>query len=518
MSTTTPTTHNPPEVPPPSHFAERADAGDETWIEDWITTYLDLTLGPKQRAICRSVATNERTAVIGANGTGKTYITGAIVLAWQNVRYPAISFGTSGTSKKLYRTLCRPIDKLHGAALNGVGLPGTFKKQPPRIDYDDPEHYFEAATPQDAGELEGAHEEYTLSIIEEADKDDVTAETVDAMRSLIPDYDKGRLLAVGNPPKDEANVFAEITDEDSPWHVIRISSFDSWNVLVETGQRDGERIEGMATVSKLRGDWEDYHDDPWPGIEQARDWSNPDHDDFREDLDERWYRRRAGIMPPGDASVHRPLDPELVEAGYDPGRQPLRNTPESLGVDVARSGDDTVAVGPHGDHLTIEYAKQGTDHATQESDLAAKIREWPTLNIAVDAVGEGSGLADGLEDRFGTVHRFKNSAVAAEATTYDRCWGESLALFADYLEAGGTFSDRDLYEQAKVAARTVTWQEKELDSRGRTGAKVLSATSKDEIKERLGRSPDHLDAALMALWIRDRDPSARDDRAQFGSF
>jgi len=294
----------PPEVPPPSHFAARADRDDETWIEDWIEAYLGLTLGPKQREICRSVATNERTAVIGANGTGKTYITGAIVLAWQNVRYPAISFGTSGTGKKLYRTLCRPIDKLHGSALDGVGLPGTFKQQPPRIDYDDPEHYFEAATPSDAGELEGAHEEYTLAIIEEADKDDVTAETVDAMRSLIPDYEKGRLLAVGNPPVDEANAFAQITRDDSPWHVIRVSSFDSWNVLVETGQRDGERIGGMATVSKLRGDWEDYHDEAWPGVEQARDWSDPDHEDYRGDLDGRWYRRRAAIMPPDTSQVH----------------------------------------------------------------------------------------------------------------------------------------------------------------------------------------------------------------------
>lgn len=505
------------EVPPPSHFAARADDGDETWLEDAITAYLDLTLGPAQRRICRSVVNHERTAVVGANGTGKTYITGAIVLAWQAARYPAISFGTSGTGKKLYRTLCRPIDKLHSNALGGAGLPGTFKQQPPRIDYPDPEHYFEAATPSDAGELEGAHSAYTLSIIEEADKDDVTAKTVDAMRSLIPDYETSRMLAVGNPPEDEANVFADMIADDSPWHVVRVSSFDSHNVRVERGQDEGDIIDGMATVSALREDWLDYHDEDWPGLEQAEAWSDPRHADFRDDLDERWYRRRAGIMPPGDAAIHRPLDPTVVEAAYNRNATGIRETPTALGVDVARSSDDTVAIGVHGPALRTHYEAQGTDHTEQEQSLAETIREWATPDIAVDAVGEGSGLADGLDNRFGA-YRFKNGNVAVDETAYDTCWGEALAQFNEFLQNGGVITDRNLYEQAKVAARTVTWSERFIASRGDEGAQVLSASPKEDVKQRLGRSPDHLDAALMAVWIGETDPSETDDRADFVTF
>lgn len=508
MAATAPSPDDPTKVPPPSHFAERADAGDETWIEDAIQAYLGLTLGPKQRAICRSVVTNEQTAVVGANGTGKTYITGAIALVWQTVRYPAITFGTSGTGKKLYRTLCRPIDKLHGAALDGAGLPGEFKRQPPRIDYDDPEHYFEAATPKDAGELEGAHSAYTLAIIEETDKEDVTAETVDAMRSLIPEWETSRMLAVGNPPRDEVNVFADLINDRSSWNVIRVSSFDSWNVLVETGQREGEPIDGMASLSTLRKDWADYHDEAWPGVEQAQAWSDPDNEAFREGLDERWYRRRAGIMPPGDSTTHQPIDPDLVDAAYDPTATPQREAPTDLGVDVARSGDDTVAVGTHDLDLKVHYEEQGTDHTEQEQELAELIREWPTPGIAVDAVGEGSGLADGLHDRFGTVARFKSQSVAIAETEYDDCWAEALGLFGEYLEAGGTIANKDLYEQAKVAARIVAWKERHIGSRGTDGADVLAATAtKEDVKDRLGRSPDHLDAALMAVWMKEVEQS-----------
>jgi len=398
------------EIPPPSHFAERADAGDETWLEDAIQAYLDLRLGPKQREICRSVVTNERTAVIGANGTGKTYITAAIVLAWQTVRYPAISFGTSGTGKKLYRTLCRPIDKLHGAAVGGAGLPGTFKRQPPRIDYDDPEHYFEAATPSDAGELEGAHATYTLAIIEEADKDDVTAKTIDAMRSLIPDYEGGRMLAVGNPPEDEADVFASIVGEGSAWNVVHVSSFDSWNVLVETDAREGETIDGMATVSALREDWNDYHDEPWPGVEQAWTWTDPwrgtdrsgaivppdtnggaPNETFRTDLDERWYRRRGGIIPPSGAETWRPFHPPVVKRVYDDRPAAKGGRAIGSGLDVARSGDRTVLITLYPNRLVVRDTWEGTNYPQQEADVMAILDEDPDHPLAVDAAGKGRG-------------------------------------------------------------------------------------------------------------------------------
>ncbi|SEO70762.1 hypothetical protein SAMN05216388_101762 [Halorientalis persicus] len=513
-------------VPPPSHFAERADTGDETWLEDAITAYLDLTLGPKQREICRSVVTNERTAVIGANGTGKTYITAAIVLAWQNVRYPAISFGTSGTGKKLYRTLCRPIDKLQNAANGGAGLPGEFKKQPPRIDYDDPEHYFEAATPSDAGELEGAHEGYTLSIIEEADKDDVTAETIDAMRSLVTDYDKGRMLAVGNPPTDETNAFADIVADDSPWHTVRVSSFDSHNVLVETGQREGERIDGMATVSALKADWRDYHDIPWPGVAQAQQWTDPDHPDFREDLHEDWYRRRGGIMPPDSATIARPYDAATAKAAYAKprtvstlGAAVPNNPPVGTGIDVAGPGSDrTVAITwyQNGD-VEVQYTAQDADYPAQEEALLAEDRLGGIRNhpVAVDASGEGSGLAGYLDDRLPDVYRFgsdKKPLTDGEAddnpyglVNYATQRAEALAALGAALP-DARYVDGDLREELVAGGRTIRYGTKTLDSRGEHGAEVVTVNAKDAIADRIDRSPDFLDACSMAIWARDCTP------------
>jgi len=496
------------------HYAERARRQDPEWLEDAIEDYLDVTVTDAQRRICRAIVANEKLLVQTANGIGKSFILACVTVVWLVAHYPAAVLATSGTYPKLKRTFCKPVEALHGNALDGVGLPGTYKRSPPRIEIDgEPEQYFEAASPTDAGELEGVHGGYVLGIIEEADKDDVTEATFEAMDSLVSDQ-RDRLVAIANPPKDETNSLQELYD-DPTWHVIRLSSFDSHNVQVERGATDGELIDGLATLWKIKQDWQSYVGESWPGYEAAKRTFQPAPDDsertyHRDGLDGRWYRRRGGVMPPAGAGVYRPLDPDLVDAAYRPDATPRRESPTALGVDVARSGDDTVAFGVHDDHLRNEYAQRGTDHVQQEQDLAAEIRQWPTPAIAVDAVGEGSGLADGLDNRFGTVTRFKNQGVARQSTTYDDRWAESLAEFADYLEAGGTFADSDLYEQAKVAARTVTWEERHIGSRGRDGADVLAADGrKDDVKERLGRSPDHLDAALMAVWV-DRTDDADD--------
>lgn len=491
------------------HYAARARNQDETWLEDAIEDYLDIEVTDPQREICRAIVNNEKVLVQTANGIGKSFILACVTVVWLVAYHPAAVLATSGTYPKLKRTFCKPVEQLHGNALGGIGLPGDYKRSPPRIEIDgEPNQYFEAASPTDAGELEGVHSGYVLGIIEEADKDDVTEATFEAMESLVSDH-RDRLVAIANPPEDETNSLQRLYEDDT-WKVVRFSSFASHNVRNRVEPEDEGFIDGLATVWKIKQDWDSYIGDPWPGVEQAKAWSDPDSDAFRDDLDSRWYRRRVGITPPGEASVHRPLDPDLVDRQYAPDATPTAARPTALGVDVARSDDDTVASGVRNLSLTIEYEAPGTDHTQQEQDLAEQIREWPTPDIAVDAVGEGSGLADGLDNRFRTVHRFKNQATASEETEYDDCWAESLALLAEFLEAGGVIHDSDLYEQAKIAARTVAWDETHIGSRGNDGADVLTATArKEDVKQRLGRSPDHLDAALMAIWRDEAEVSGR---------
>lgn len=481
---------------PPSHYADRADEGDVTWLEDAIEDYLGLTVTEPQRRICRSVASQPKTLVVTANGLGKSYILAAITIVWLLCRYPAVSFATSGTEKKMKRTYCKPVENLHGNAR--IPLPGTYKSRPERIEFDgDPEHFFEATSPEDAGELEGIHTAYTLAIIEEADKKRVDEEVLDSMNSLVSD-EKDRIIAIANPPQDETDIVAQKMESPN-WHTIRMSSFESHNVLVETDDVEGEFIDGLATVWKLKEDWEEFNGEEWPGLERARSYSDPDHPDFRGDLSDRWYRRRAGIIPPATAMVTRPIYLDDVKAAWARDSDDRTEYPQGTGIDVARSGDRTVLGSVHGDTIVIHYDEAGDDHTAQEPRLRDVLDEFPDHPGAVDAVGEGSGLADRLCQAYPEMLRFKAGQKAATETEYKDCWTEGLKRLGQFLEDGGVIENRLLREELLVAARVIEFEERFYSSHGDDGEDVFVATSKEAIKDQLGRSPDYLDAALQAV-------------------
>ncbi|GGM64369.1 hypothetical protein J2752_000443 [Halarchaeum rubridurum] len=491
----------------PSHYAERARAGDETWLEDCIEDVLGLRVSDAQREICRSVASNQKTLVVTANGLGKSYILAAIANAWLYVLYPATVLATSGTEKKMKRTFCKPVEALHDSALDGAGLPGEFKHRPERIDFpDDPEHWFEATSPQDAGELEGVHSAYHLSIIEEADKDDVDAETVDAMDSLVTD-ERDRMIAIANPPVDETNIVADLLDKPT-WNDVSFSSFASHNVQVELGEAEGPQIDGLATLWKIKEDWREFNEEDWPGVEEARTVSDPTSPEFRDNLDQRWYRRRAGVIPPAGASANRPWTVDDVKAAWERAPSSTRVTPYGTGIDFARAGDETVVASIHADRCVVHYAESGTNHTQQESRIRhghgefGGLDDYPAHPGALDAVGEGSGIADRLCQAYPDFHRFNAGQTADDDVEYKDCWTEALAVFGRWLKEGGCIQDRDLYEQALVAARVVEYEEKFYASHGDDGAEVLVATSKQAIKDQLdgSRSPDYLDAAIMAAF------------------
>jgi len=520
---------------PPAHYARRADAGDETWIEDAIEDYLGIRLGHTQRRICRAVATNHQVLVVSANSLGKSYILAAITIVWLLCRYPAVSFATSGTERKMKRTYCKPVEALHGDGR--IPLPGEYKSRPERIEFDDdPEHFFEASSPRDAGELEGVHAAYTLAIIEEADKSAVDEDVIEAMRSLASD-DRDRLIAIANPPEDETNSIYPLMDDHPNWEVIRFSTFDSHNVQIDTGRTSGRKIDGIADISKLQDDWVEFNGSEWPGYEDALRMSAPRIDEdgnyvfvdddtlqrnpgFEENLSKRWFRRRAGIMPPAGASVNRPFTVADVNSAWERGdllqdeldRGDFVLPPAtSSGIDVARSGDQTVLATIHENVMVIHYSERGTNHTDQSAALEDILVEMQRHPIAIDFIGHGSAVHDNLQESLPDVGKFEAGSTACQPTDYRDKWAEGMALLGEWLEDGGIILDRTLRTQMLAGARELEFEEKFIGSRGEDGEKVYTLSSKDDIKDRLDEgSPDYLDAAMQAAWAASDDTAFED--------
>jgi hypothetical protein len=476
-----------------SRLPEHYTGPEKYWeaAEDWF----DVTLSPEQRTILEHVATHQYTHLEGGNGFGKTFAIVALALAFHKRHYPSSVVVTSGTYGKLKRTFCADAEDLHASS----PLFGEWKWSPnPHIDIkDEPTWQFEVISPGDPGELEGVHNDHVLIIVDEADKKDVDLDTLDSMDSLISDRND-RMVIISNPPEDETNAVANMGEIGLEPEKLSFSTFDSHNVQVERGARDGERIPGLTGLHKLRKKWEAHNGESWPGYDEARSMSLPGHDQFREGLNVLWYRRFAGIMPPAGASKNRPIEMDVVDAGYVEDAADLDTSADrrGTGIDVARSGDRTVQIDELEGVLTVEYSEPGTDHTVQFNEIWENLERSPDAQISGDAVGEGSGKLDDTVKRFPNVDRFKAGEVAAQADEYKDRWTEGLCELGKWLKRGGRYADTRLRKELKIAARELTLEERYIKSRDE---QVYVADAKDAVTDRLGHSPDHLDAAIMAI-------------------
>lgn len=492
-------------------FRKRYREGSDRYV-NWVADKLPVELTDAQCRLLRAVADHRRVVVKGANGPGKSYAAACLVEAFLNTNRPSTVLATSGTYGKLRRTLCRPVQALHHHDDLAHPLPGRYKHSPPRIDTGDPEWFFEAARPKDAGELEGTHNDHLLAITEEADKPAVDQAVIESVDSCLTDSND-RHLVIANPPHDEANVVHDLMESDS-WHVVHFATWDSRNVRVDAGEHPGPKIPGLLDLNEVRESWENWNGEPWPGLEEAKTAH-----ETRTDLDVRWYRRRAGVMPPETAAVARPYESSTAKAAFVDAAATNyfgaagESRPLGTGIDVAGPGTDrTVAITyyTNGD-FDIRYTTTDASYPEQEAELMADHRLGGDRYhpVAVDAAGEGSGLTQYLEDRLPDVYRFgSDKKPLSEGTADDNPYGlvnyatqraEGLAALGDVLP-DARYTHRDLREELVIGGRTIQYGTKTLASRGEHGAEVVTVNSKDAVADRLGHSPDFLDAAMQAVW------------------
>jgi hypothetical protein len=505
--------------------------------------FLDLRLSEEQKRVLRTVAQNQRTLVWGGNGPGKSFVIAVLKLGYLFTNPDSIVLGTSGSYQQYEDTMWKPLNNMFSDAKDKYGLPGRSKGgNRPILEIDD-EWYAKIISPRDPGELEGRHGPDVLVVIDEADKKYVEEQHFDSAGSSITDMND-KLVAICNPPKDETNVVAK-KKEDPRWEVIELSAFDSHNAKVDAGIINEPRIPGMTDLITIASDWESYNKRPWPLAEEnyphgdwpgmpevinqiedgvitrdeALEWIAPGyvvakeaHERF-ETLDERWYIRRAGVMPPEGADTHRPIEPADVRAAWDRSTpKTVSESPRSVGIDVARSGDQTVMIGEHNGELRIHFAERGANHETQKQDvvegtaISPGLKDWPDPQVAIDR-GYAPGFHDYVSDRIPNVVGFQNGTKPVELTRWYDKWAEALFHMGQWLDQGGVINDAELREQLMVAARVVKFSSRTLNSRGKNGAEVFEASSKEKIKEELGHSPDYLDAALMAVWRLRTDPT-----------
>lgn len=439
----------------------------------WVTERLGQTAWSKQREILKAIRDHRRVAVRSCHGVGKSHIAAVAVAHWLDTHPPGEAFvvTTAPTAAQVRAILWRYIRRNHKRGK----LPGRVNQTEWFID-DEMVAYGRKPADQDESSFQGIHARYVLVVIDEACG--VPEQLWVAADALTTNTDC-RILAIGNPDNPAAH-FRKVCMPGSGWHVIGISAFDSPNLTGEEVPHDLTQVLVSASwVEEKRTEWGE--DNPL--------YKSKVLGEFADDAPNQ-------VVRTSDVAACR-IDPETKATAED-------LLPVELGVDVGGGGDETVIRERRGVRAGREWRAQ-TDRPEKIAPMIlAAIMETGATSVKVDSIGIGFGVIGelrNLADQGRHEAHVEAVNVAEKASEPDKFINLRAEL---WWSLGRGLSERGGWDLSGMAnADTTVAQLLEprwfVDTQGR-----IKVEPKDDIRKRLGRSPDNADALLLAFYSAGR--------------
>lgn len=447
--------------------AKALEAPEKDYKRDpvsWARDRLGSFLWGRQRAVMASVRDNPRTAVPSCHSTGKSHVAATAVCWWLDTHPPGTAFviTTAPTGAQVKGVLWRYINKMHKAG-----------KLPGRVNltewYIDGELVALGRKPadHDPTALSGFHAPHILVVIDEGSG--VATAIWDAL-STLGAGGHSRILVIGNPDQPMGE-FAAACKPGSGWNVIRIGYPD-------TPAWTGEDVPSDVLSSLISPEWVEDRRRRW-GEQSAM---------FQAKCLGLFPKQGSpfAVVPHDLATACRYL--ELPEG-----------QPHEAGVDVAAGGDRTVVRERRGPRAGRVVEFSDSDPMRTVGRILEALRGWGVRKVKVDSIGIGWGIYGSIKE-----------ALAPEGVE---------VVPVNFGEGPGPgFEDRFLNLRARVwwevgreNSRLKTWDLSAcdddtinelcapeyviLDSKGK-----VKIEPKVDVIKRLGVSPDHADALLLAFW------------------
>ncbi|HET6634956.1 MAG TPA: hypothetical protein VFH77_07990 [Streptomyces sp.] len=436
---------------------------------NWVGGRLGQTVWSKQAAIMEAVRDHRRTAVRSGHGVGKSHTASLVACWWLDTHPPGTAFvvSTAPTFAQVRAILWRYIRRHHKAA----GLPGRVNQTEWHID-DELVAFGRKPSDHDESAFQGIHTQFVLVIIDEACG--VPEQLWVAADALTTGPDC-RILAIGNPD-NPASHFRKVCQPGSGWHTMSISAFDSPNLT-------GETVPSDVAAALVSPEWVE---------EKLAEWGE----------DNPLYKSKVLGEFSDDApnQVVRASDLAACRVGGDEPHPPDALLPVELGVDVGGGGDETVIRERRGIQAGREW-RAHTDRPEKILPLVLQaLRESGATCVKVDSIGVGFGVVGELRNAASRgEHAAQVQAVNVAESPSDSSKYKNLRAEL-WWEIGRGLSERGGWDlsAADNADATVAqlleprW---DTDPQGR-----IRVEPKDEIRKRLGRSPDNADALLLAYF------------------
>jgi hypothetical protein len=432
------------------------------------------TLWHRQIEILEALRDQRRVAVPSCHESGKTFVA-SVAVAWHLLsRQPSKVITTAPTQRQVRDLLWSEVRARHAGMLRtlggdpGLGTPTlTHWAIPGESDWFATGF---ATSPDKASEsasrLHGYHSGHLLVVLDEAGG--IAREVWGAIDGLLTSGG-AKVLAIGNPA---AGSEFERVCRSPDWRVLPVSAFDCPNLRP-----------GAAPL-------------PW-GV--TREWV--------EEMRRRWgedsvvfQTKVLGRFPQTASDTLL----SIAEVERAISRMPPQETREraSIGVDVARFGSDqTVIFVVRGSGVAAVEAISGQDTMRTAGSVIRLAKEhglWKTDGdrIAVDDTGVGGGVVDRLREESWGV-RGVNFGASPECTAnvvrFTNRRTELWWRMREWIRGDAALGDlRPEVLDCLRADLTAPKYEQRSDGR-------IALESKDRIRERSGRSPDHGDALALAL-------------------
>lgn len=421
---------------------------DPVW---WFRTVLGVKyLTPDQIEVIESVRDNRRTAVPAGHAVGKTWLAARLAL-WFLYHWKGSKVVTTApTWTQVERLLWRELKAAHAQARFPLG--GVPTKT--ALDLAD-DWYAIGLSTNDPTRFQGHHGSRVMVIFDEATG--IDPGIWEASEGIAVGEDD-RFLAIGNPT-DPTSQFKKATVSEL-WTTIRLSSVNHPNVV------EGRTIVPGA-VTKA---WVDEHRILYGGEDTAL-----------------WRGRVAGLWPEqGDDMLISLAWVEAAERRHSEIEEPGQL--EAVGCDVARFGsDETVLISIHQDgYVAVPQAFRGQDTMATVGRLVRS----KAPKLGVDDAGLGGGVTDRLHELEIEVVPVNAGEGARDHKEFTNRRAEMYWMLRELLKDGEIALPR--HPQLAADLTNIKYL---FDSKGR-----IKIEPKDDMRERLGRSPDYGDALAIACW------------------
>jgi len=307
-------------------------------------------------------------------------------------------------------------------------------------------------TSQQADTLAGLHADYLLFIIDEAGgvPDSVMAAAEAGLASGI----ETKLLISGNPTNTEGPLWRACTTERNLWYVVEITS-----------DPDDPKRTPRVSVEWAKQQIEKYgKDNPWVLVNVF------------------------GQFPPSSINSLLGID-DVTKASKRTVHEGIVNQSQKrLGVDVARFGDDRTVIFPRQGLVAFRPVEMRN---MRSNDIAARVIQakvnWGSENEFIDGTGGyGSGVVDTMIQAGYSPHEIQFSGKAINEKYFNKR-SENWFLMAEWIRRGGCIPNiPELIKELSTPTYTF-----------KNGKFLLEP--KDQIKERLGSSPDYADALSLTF-------------------